>query len=216
MASDIKREIVEILEDLEKKHTRGCLMGALAFLVAGVTLPLLGLLVFTFSALEFQGAWAVGSIIGGLLLTFGIAMGVIETIQDPALEAAATWYKDKFPENSTERRTADRVLACIEQPEDAANSLRGKLEVKSPKHLKQEKGRRLEALREGQRAAERKRVEQAKESVGKCPNCGSYDTYDIIEKSRNEDGILGEWGAWTGLVASGGGRNWCRNCQVNW
>jgi predicted RNA-binding Zn-ribbon protein involved in translation (DUF1610 family) len=45
-----------------------------------------------------------------------------------------------------------------------------------------------------------------KDSVGKCPKCGSYNTYDAVEADRKKSGLAGAIGSRLGLRFSGQGR----------
>ncbi|MFH1918367.1 MAG: hypothetical protein ABIP48_00555 [Planctomycetota bacterium] len=173
MTSDdhIEREIVEILQVLAKRQTWGYLMAGLVFFfVAGGALALVGLLGLRFSAFEYEGAWAV--IGGGSVLALCIAAFVNTVNEYSACKAAKKWYYEKFPLNSTERRTADRVLAGIEEPEQAANSLREKLRIKRLKQVKQVKQEEEEA-----REAKARNPFEITSSF-KCSACGA--SVDVV------------------------------------
>ena len=134
----IKREIIEILAELNKKLNRAELYGGwgLVCLALVVALALVGEHLLKLSTL----AWAVGSIIGGLLLTLFICGCVWSAVSKPACEAAATWYLDTFSDSSAERTTANRILASIKEPKEAANKLRRRLQVKSLKNVREKEG----------------------------------------------------------------------------
>jgi hypothetical protein len=55
-----------------------------------------------------------------------------------------------------------------------------------------------------------------KYSVGKCPGCGSYETFDSIEKERREGGFFQALGALMGGKVAGRGRFVCRKCHHEW
>lgn len=52
--------------------------------------------------------------------------------------------------------------------------------------------------------------------VGKCPNCGSRNTVDVVEAERRTGGLAGAYGARLGLAFRGQGRFGCRDCGHRW
>jgi len=134
----IKQEIIQILRNLEKKESKAFGIGALAFLITAGVLTLIGFLLFEFTNLNFQGAWEIGTIVGILLISFVICATVFNSIVEPESEASALLYKEKFPDNTSEREKADRILAATEKP-STANSLRNKLGIKRLAEVKREK-----------------------------------------------------------------------------
>jgi len=53
-------------------------------------------------------------------------------------------------------------------------------------------------------------------SIGKCPACGSVNTYDTIEKARQSGGFFQAMGARVGGRLAGRGRYECRKCLHTW
>jgi len=53
-------------------------------------------------------------------------------------------------------------------------------------------------------------------SVGACPACGSYQTFDKITEERNSRGFWAAKGMKAGLRFSGRGRCQCNSCGHNW
>ena len=53
-------------------------------------------------------------------------------------------------------------------------------------------------------------------SVGKCPACGSLNTFDVVEENRKVGGFAGALGARMGTRFRGEGRCNCRKCKHTW
>ena len=61
-----------------------------------------------------------------------------------------------------------------------------------------------------------KRQSPPQRSVGKCPACGSSDTYDGVEQQRKRGGFFGALGARMGNRVAGYGRFRCNKCGHTW
>ena len=53
-------------------------------------------------------------------------------------------------------------------------------------------------------------------SVGKCPACGSVNTFDAIKEERKTGGFAASLGARLGARVVGNGRFRCKSCRHTW
>ena len=151
-----KKDIVEILQKLQAKNSKAF---TFTFWTTAGVLAIIGVITFKFSILNLQGVWVFFSIVGGLLFSLFFSAIVSDCTSGPECETAANLYKTKFPNNTDERKIADRILATIETP-SSANSLRKTLKLKSVEEVKVEK----------EESDARRRLEQAQKAFEVTPS----------------------------------------------
>ena len=141
----IEQQIVGILNELEAKKSKTMASAGIGFFASGGILTLAAVVMFQLSELEFEGGWAILTVVGVIVLSLATFGQIYASSENRALEGSVLSYTSKFGQDWTQRNTADRVLTRMAKPGTVADRLRIELGIKTVDERRRERNERQDA-----------------------------------------------------------------------